>query len=202
MLISMMIAFSIIALRLMYLQVYCNDYFLVKSQKNFTRYETIDSPRGSIRDVHGNLLATNRPVTIVYWQGTGNRHLSEQQHMLLHAIEEITGVLLTAGARFDAVLLGERKKKKIALLTDIDFTTLSKLSESFPNHENLIIDTHFKRFYPYGTYASHVVGYLGNIRVAANGQLGLEKIFDTDLCGKKGFFTQCGQFYRTMHITY
>lgn len=186
MLIGTIVSFVIIVLRLVYLQIYCGDYFLLRSQKNFIRYETIDSPRGSIRDVQGNLLATNRPVTVVYWQGTGNAALSQDQLTLLQHIEMITGVMLTSGSLFEAIVLSERKNRKTELIADIDFTVLSKLSEAFPNNENIIIDTHFKRFYPYKSCGSHVVGYLGNIRMLANGQLGLEKIFDADLCGKQG----------------
>lgn len=38
-------AFIIIATRLLYLQIYCVDYFMLRSQKNFIRHELIDSPR-------------------------------------------------------------------------------------------------------------------------------------------------------------
>src|SRR5271156_6705814 len=85
--------FGIIFLRLIFLQIYCGDYFTSRSQKNFIRYTTIDSPRGSIRDVRGNLLATNRPVAAVYWQGTGNLALSSEQMALLEMIEKVTGVI-------------------------------------------------------------------------------------------------------------
>ena len=185
-LVSTVLALGIIFLRLIFLQVYCGEYFASRSQKNFIRYTTVDSPRGSIRDVQGNLLATNRPVTTVYWQGTGKTALTQEQLKLLTTVEEISGVVLTAGTMFDAIVLSEKKSKKTVLIPDIDFVFLSKLLEAFPNHENIIIDTHFKRFYPYNACGSHVVGYLGNITALAHGQLGLEKLFNADLCGKKG----------------
>ncbi len=183
---AMVFIFTIIVARLLYLQVYCCDYFMLRSQKNFIRYETVNCPRGSIKDVNGNFLATNRPVTVVYWQGTGNYALSYDQLQLLQSLERITGTIVTSGPLFDDIVRSERRNKKIVLMHDIDFSVLSKLSEAFSRHENLVIDVHFKRFYPYNTCASHVVGYLGNIRVLANGKLGLEKIFDEDLCGKQG----------------
>lgn len=180
------IVFGVIFLRLIFLQVYCEEYFALRSQKNFIRYTTVDSPRGSIRDVQGNLLATNRPVTTVYWQGTGRADFTSDQLALLKIIEECTGVVLTSGTKFDDVIVAEKKNKKTMLVTDIDYTFLSKLVEAFPNHENIIIDTHFKRFYPYNVCGSHVVGYLGNMATRAHGQLGLEKLFNEDLSGKKG----------------
>jgi len=72
------------------------------------------------------------------------------------------------------------------LVAYIDFAFLSKLVEAFPNHENIIIDTQFKRFYPYHAIASHVIGYLGNVSLFADGKLGLEKVLNEDLAGKKG----------------
>lgn len=177
--------FGIIFLRLIFLQIYCGDYFASRSQKNFIRYTTIDSPRGSIRDVQGNLLATNRPVATVYWQGTGKTSLTEDQLALLKIIEQTTGIIFTSGSLFDSIALSERKSKKTMLVSDIDVAFLSQLLEAFPNHENIVIDTHFKRFYPYKACGSHVVGYLGNITAHA-GQLGLEKLFNEDLSGKKG----------------
>jgi len=183
---STIVVFGIIFLRLVYLQVYCGEYFASRSQKNFIRYTSVASPRGNILDMNGNLLATNRPVTIVHWQGSGKSSFSPEQLRLLQAIEDISGVVLTSGAQFDAVLLSEKKSKKTVLVTDVDFTVLSKLVETFPNHENIVIDTHFKRFYPYDACCSHLVGYLGNITNLANGKFGLEKLFDADLCGKSG----------------
>ncbi len=185
-LIATIISFVIIFLRLIFLQVYCGEYFASRSQKNFIRYTKVDSPRGSIRDIRGNLLATNRPVTTVHWQGTGKTTLNSNQLALLKAIEDISGVVLTSGAKFDAIVASEKKSKKTVLVSDIDFAFLSKLIEAFPNHENIVIDTNFKRFYPYNACGSHVVGYLGNITTLAHGQLGLEKLFNTDLCGKNG----------------
>ena len=178
--------FGIIFLRLIFLQIYCGEYFSSRSQKNFIRYTIVDSPRGNIRDVQGNLLATNRPVTTVYWRGTGKSSLTENQLALLKIIEQSTDVTLTSGSLFDAIIVSEKKSKKIALISDIDFAFLSQLLEAFPNHENIVIDTHFKRFYPYKACGSHVVGYLGNITALASGQLGLEKLFNEDLSGKKG----------------
>src|SRR5579863_7242139 len=178
--------FMVIIARLVYLQIFCGDHFALRSQNNFLRHEIVDSPRGNIRDVNGVLLATNRPITLLYWQGTGNYRLSHEQRAVLQKIEEITGADLSSEKMMNMIGAGERKNQKILLLSDIDFATLSKLSEIFCPHENVIIDTHFKRFYPHHNYGCHIVGYLGDLRFLATGKLGLEKIFDADLCGRQG----------------
>lgn len=111
-LIGSIAAFGIIFLRLIYLQVYCSEYFVSRSQRNFIRYTTIASARGSIRDIQGNLLATNRPITTLYWQGTGKSTLTQEQLLLLQAMESITGKVLTSGVCFDAIVLSEKKAKQ------------------------------------------------------------------------------------------
>lgn len=185
-LVSVLVVFTLIVLRLVYLQIYCGEYFASRSQKNFIRYTSVLSARGNISDVHGNLLATNRPMTTIYWQGTGKNTFSQEQLALLYAIENITGNILTSGDIFTTITSCEKKGKKTILIKDMDFAMLSKIAESFPNHENIFIETGFKRFYPYGACCSHLVGYLGNIDALSNGRFGLEKLFDTDLSGKNG----------------
>lgn len=180
------IAFIVIFLRLIYLQIYCGEYFVLRSEKNFIRHASINSVRGNICDVHGNFLATNRPVTTVYWQGSGKNGFTAEQQHLLEFIECITGITLTSNNFFTMLKSYEKRGKKIVLAKDIDLAVLSKLVEAFPNHENIVIKTGFKRFYPYNSCCSHIVGYLGNIGAISNGKCGLEKICDSDLSGKNG----------------
>jgi len=118
------------------------------------------------------------------WQGSGNRALTAEQLNALADITAITNTDMFDASVYKKIVHAERKNQKVVLIFDLDFSVLSKLSEKFPQHKNVIIDTHFKRFYPYNSLACHVIGYVGNIKIAANGQAGLEKIFDTDLAGK------------------
>lgn len=78
---------SAVIIRLSYLQINLQEYFTLKSKKNFLRLESTQSPRGNILDRHGTLLATNRPVTSVLWQGTGNQYLMPEQEQILHTLD-------------------------------------------------------------------------------------------------------------------
>ena len=77
--------------RLFYLQVSWADHYLDRGEKNFLRIEAIPPRRGAIYDCHGNLLATNRPVTNLSWHGSGNYHLSGEQLELLHQLAKQNG---------------------------------------------------------------------------------------------------------------
>ncbi|NBQ17439.1 hypothetical protein EBU24_03915, partial [bacterium] len=84
-----MVGLSIIVTRLIHLQVHLSQDLFNRSQKNFTRKEPIVSLRGNIFDMYGKLLATNRPVITVYWQGTGKSALTEEQKQTLEQIKKI-----------------------------------------------------------------------------------------------------------------
>lgn len=178
--------FFVILARLIYLQVYYAEYFIIRGQKNFIRYEMVDSLRGNIFDCNGNLLATNRPIMSVYWQGTGNKSLTDTQCAKLAALQEILEINCLEGETYEKISLSERRYNKKLLVDDISFSLLSKIVECYPDDSNIIIDAHFKRFYPYKQAASHILGYLGNIRVMAHGQSGLEKLLNNDLTGRQG----------------
>jgi penicillin-binding protein 2 len=176
----------IIFFRLIYLQIYCADYFTSRSQKNFIRYSSVSPIRGNIKDIQGKLLATNRPVTAIYWQGTGKKNFSSDQRQLIEMLAQITSLAQDEDELSSIVLAHEKKNKKFLLAQDIDLASLSKILEAFPNHANIVIETSFKRFYPYNTCCSHLVGYLGNLDALARGQFGLEKICNDNLSGKNG----------------
>ena len=180
---GMFAAFIAMGVQLFMLQVYFAHSFLELSQRNFLRTEYTTSPRGNILDCHGALLATNRPVTDVYWQGTGNRTLHEAQLNALRKMSEITKKVLPLQ---HYIVHAERVCKKQLLVSDVTFEQLSKIIELFPDHPNIYIANHFKRFYPYKNVASHVLGYINTMALEASGQMGLEKLLEETLQSQQG----------------
>ncbi|MBA3954203.1 hypothetical protein H0X48_02710 [Candidatus Dependentiae bacterium] len=168
---------------LFHLQVNLMPNFLHLGKKNFLRSERIASPRGNIIDKNGNLLATNRPVTGIYWQGTGNKYLSSEQKK---SIEELQNRGISTSEFEKTLAYAEKKAQLLCLVHDASFEQLSRVIEKFPCHANIIVDTHFKRHYPYKSIASHLVGYLSNPGINANGCMGLEHLFDEALKGEPG----------------
>lgn len=182
--IAFVIIISIICIRLLYLQVTRGDYFLKRSTKNFLRTEKIPSHRGNILDCNGILLATNRPLTSVYWQGTGNSRLTETQYSILTRICTILN--LDPQKELPLIQTHERTHKKKFLASDISFAQISQIEEQLSAHTNIFLQTKAKRYYPYGSYASHAIGYLGNIHAEPLGIMGLEKLYHDTLKGCDG----------------
>ena len=182
----LLVAFTIIA-RLFYLQVILTDMLSERGTKNFLRVEYIPSPRGNIIDCNGAFVATNRPTLDLYWQGTGNGTLSETQRQTLERLEKIIGTSIIENEELvHAIKRGEKCYKSLLLATDISYEALSKIEEQVGGSANIRIVTNFKRYYPYQSSASHIVGYLGTINFKTMGKMGLEQILEDRLQGEEG----------------
>ncbi len=176
-------AFVCIALSLFYLQIANSHFFFRLSQRNFLREEKIETPRGNITDQHGTVLATNRPVYTVYWQGTGNHELTLHQKNIIASVTDLCGLPQTEiGA---SLVLIERRSSRLKLVSDISFDLLTRLLELWPEEKNIFIEKTFKRFYPYNELACHIVGYLG-LETGSVGKMGLEHIYNKELKGHSG----------------
>ncbi len=181
---ALVTASCILVARLFQLQVNLGDKFLAQSKRNFTRYEQTLSLRGNILDCNGTVLATNRPVTDVYWQGQGNKRLTVEQLAHLERLRDILN--LPPFENYDELTRTERSVGKLRLASDLSFEQLSKVIELFPDETNVKLVTHFKRFYPYQSMASHILGYLAFIDKGSAGKTGIEKLFEDTLRGRQG----------------
>lgn len=172
--------------RLLYLDVYLGEQLLLQSTKNFTRIQKISSVRGNIVDTHWHPLATTIPAPALFWQGTGNRTLSSEQRTILEHVTQLLGANLSLNTLHEQITQAERTHGSYALAYGLSTEQLSIIAEQFAQHPNLKIRTLTKRFYPYGSLASHVIGYLGNFETQYIGKMGLERIFEQALRGVSG----------------
>jgi penicillin-binding protein 2 len=180
-------AFVIIVIRLFYLQISTSLALFYRSKRNYLRYEAIVSPRGSLCDRYGRQLATNRPIVSLVWHGTGNRYLTPSQ---LGAVEKLNSLgIITCDSQELAVK--ERQRRKYMLVEELSFNQLSVLMEQFPEHANVKCETRMQRYYPQGSLACHVLGYISLAAEKAGnahcvGVMGLERAFDSLLRGVPG----------------
>lgn len=166
---------------LSYLQIFQSNSFFNLGCKNFTRFEKIESPRGSITDCNGNILASNKPVNNIFWIGTGNKIFSEEQKKILHKIN----LIITIDEDITQKIINSEKYfKKTCIKSDASNQEVAKILELIPETKNVEIQTDFKRIYPHNCVASHIIGYLGSID--SEGKMGLEMILNDLLKGIDG----------------
>src|SRR3990167_4312294 len=173
--------FLLIIFRLFYLQIHLSETLREQGKKNFTRIHDVSCLRGNITDINGKLLATNRPVINIYWQG--NQGDIEKTKQIFSKIYQIIG--REDIETLDFIRKIEKYSQKYLIATDITIKQLSQIVE-IADSKNLIVENSFQRFYPFKSVASHILGYLGQIDLETMGKMGLEKLFEEDLKGSKG----------------
>ncbi len=187
-----LISLVIIISYLFHLQINLMPRFFHLGCKNFLRSHKVTCVRGNITDAKGKLLATNKPINTVYWQGTYQKKLTLSQiDNLLKIVSIINDMNITEDNISDIlpqIVQAERRGTRIALAYDVPLSTLSRLLEQFPDNQNLSIEREFKRYYPHNSLACHVVGYLGLNPLSSElqGKMGLENIYEADLKGQQG----------------
>jgi len=171
-------------IRLYYLQIICKDQLKLRSEHNFIHLEKVQTPRGNIVDCHGHILATNKPIMNLFWQGTGKRSLTTSQKKLLHELgtilEQLFEEKITA-----KIIHTEQYEKQYLIKPNISFEKLSIIAEQFGHEPNILIKNSFKRHYPYKRFASHLIGYL-SYQDEPDGKMGLEKLYHDSLKGEPG----------------
>lgn len=182
---ALFFAIVVIICRLFYLQIEQGGFFKTMGQNNFLRTEVIPPLRGNFLDCNGIVLASNRPVYNLYWQGGLAEKLSSYHIALLKKLETILAVTLSSEANIKILQQAERCATRVLLKSDLSFDQLCQISEQCSNVASLVIENRFKRIYPYQSLASHVLGYLS--RVENVGREGLESAVQDELEGQKGY---------------
>ncbi len=172
---------------LAYLQLFSCRQYIHQGIRNFTRYETMASPRGNIIDCNGRHIATNRPILTLLWHGTEQRNWTYQQRRMLLLLEQMYNVSLVNDPQ---LLSCERMGRSYPIAYDASIETISIISEQFPSMPNISIETQFRRHYPFYKQAAHIIGHINGMQ---HGQMGLEKLCNDRLIGHPG--------YRQKHIT-
>lgn len=193
---AMIAYFAIIGLRLINLQIIQHERLKKCSEKNFLRFKTVPAQRGNILDCHGTALATNQPVTQLLWKGSGNLHLTTEQLQALQKIAEILHIDVTE--QQGKIKRAEKFCLEFEIAPSISSDELYQIAEQCSDVENIIFNTKFERFYPYDTLASHILGYLGDIQLCAQGKMGLEKLFEETLRGDPGVTMQSMNSFGTL----
>jgi penicillin-binding protein 2 len=151
-----------LAARLIYLQIVRGPYYADLAQRNLIRPDPLPAPRGRILDRQGRRLADN---IITHKLSLEVAHPAYRDPQVLgHACEEIATLL-----GIDPVALTQRAVRSrryfapITLGQDPDPQVLASLIERTEPIPGLRIESVPQRYYPCGTLAAHLLGYLGEV---------------------------------------
>lgn len=169
---AVMLVLAFLAGRLVYLMVFCSEYYGQKAEDLHERERDIKAARGKIIDSTGTVLATNRTVCTV-----------SVIHSQIKEPEEIIRVLAKElGMEEDAV---RKRVEKVSSIERVKSNVDKEVGDRIRNYglAGVKVDEDYKRYYPYGTLASRVLGFTGGDN---QGIIGLEVIYEDYLKGING----------------
>ncbi len=158
--------------RLVYLMVGCSAHYTEAAKNLHERERSIKAARGRIIDSTGAVLADNRTVctiSVIHNQITDAEAVVKTLSKELGLSEEYVSKRVE---KYSAI---ERIK------SNVDKSIGDKIREY--DLDGVKVDEDYKRYYPYETLASKVLGFTGGDN---QGIIGLEVIYEEYLKGKEG----------------
>lgn len=158
--------------RLAYLMIVQSDYYGKKAQALHERERSIKAARGKIVDRNGIVLADNRSVCTV---SVIHSQIRDPERVIAELAELLELPEDTVRKRVEKVSSIERISSNVP--KEIGDAILAK------QLEGVKVDEDYRRYYPYDSLASKVIGFTGGDN---QGIVGLEVRYDDWLSGEDG----------------
>ncbi len=158
--------------RLVYLMVFQSEYYMEKAKELHERERSIKAARGRIIDANGEILADNRTVCTI-----------SVIHNQIEDAEQVIAVLSKElGLSEDYV---RKRVEKYSAIEKIKSNVDKSVGDTIRSYElaGVKVDEDYKRYYPYDSLASKVLGFTGGDN---QGIIGLEVIYEEYLQGEAG----------------
>ncbi len=158
--------------RLVYLMGFRSDYYYKKAEALHERERSIKAARGLILDAKGRVLADNKTVCTI---------------SVIHSqIREPEKVIRLLSKALDMDTAAVRKKvEKVSSIERIKTNVEKTVGDVIRGYglAGVKVDEDYKRYYPYGSLASKVLGFTGGDN---QGIIGLEVKYEEILKGQEG----------------
>lgn len=158
--------------RLVYLMVFCSEYYGKKAEDLHERERDIKAARGKIIDSTGTVLAANKTVCTI--------------SVIHNQIEDPEAVISALTKELGISEEKIRKRvEKVSSIERIKSNVDKEIGERIRAYglSGVKVDEDYKRYYPYDTLASKVLGFTGGDN---QGIVGLEVKYDEYLQGTNG----------------
>ncbi len=171
-LICVFVALFATCVRLVYVMIIQSDYYLERALDLHQRERKIKALRGYIYDRNGVVLASNKTVCTV---SVIHSQIKDKEAVINMLVKELEITESTARKRVEKVSAIEKVK------SNVDKEIGDKIRSY--NLDGVKVDEDYKRYYPFGTLASKVLGFTG---ADNQGIIGLEAKYDSYLSGDSG----------------
>ncbi|MCI9307607.1 MAG: peptidoglycan glycosyltransferase [Lachnospiraceae bacterium] len=167
-----LLAVCILTGRLVKLMIFESEYYQELADDLHERERSIKAARGRIIDASGTVLATNRTVCTI-----------SVVHSQIKDPEQVIEVLCKELELDEETV--RKRVEKYSSIERIKTNVEKEVGDRIRAYqlEGVKIDEDFKRYYPYGSLASKVLGFTGSDN---QGIIGLEVVYDKYLQGING----------------
>ena len=164
--------FMMLIARLVYLMVFQSEYYTQKAKELHERERSIKAARGRIIDANGEILADNKTVCTI-----------SVIHNQIEDAEQVIEVLSKELGLSEEYV--RKRVEKYSSIEKIKSNVDKSIGDSIRSYElaGVKVDEDYKRYYPYGSLASKVLGFTGGDN---QGIIGLEVIYEEYLQGEAG----------------
>jgi len=193
-LIGIICGFLFLLGRVAWLQLWEGERYFCLSQNSRLQLIPLPPFRGLILDRKGEVLAENK---VSFSVGVIPSNVKDINH-LLNCLNKV--IHMDKETAIKRIQKASNPFRPVCLKRDISVSELTILLEREEEFPGTVIVAHPMRFYPHGKLASHLIGYLGEINseeLSMNslvdveqgdfvGKMGIEKVYNKYLQGKKG----------------
>ena len=167
------LAFMGLAARAAYIQVVANEFFQKQGEVRFARTLELPANRGRILDRNGMILATSVPAPSIW-------AIPEDVSLQPAELQQLSKLLEMPAAELSK-RLADDDKTFVWLKRQVDESVASQVAAM--GIKGIYQRKEYKRQYPEGEAAAHVVGFTN---VEDVGQEGIELAFNKNLVGRAG----------------
>lgn len=166
------VAALLLTFRLSYLMIIKSEEYALKAEELHERERAIKAERGTIYDKNGIAIATNKPVSTI---SVIFRQIKEPEKVIKVLCEKLGLSEAYVRKRVEKVSSIERIKSNVA----------KEIADEIRDYklDGVMVDEDYKRYYPYGSLASKVIGFSGSDN---QGIIGLEVEYEDYLKGRDG----------------
>ncbi|MGE5153679.1 MAG: penicillin-binding protein 2 [Bdellovibrio bacteriovorus] len=177
-----LLALSLVVVRLARLQVAQHEHFSVLSQDNRVKIQAVPPTRGLIYDAQGALLADNHP--------------SFSLEITLEKVEDLEGTIAALSAiipvdakdraRFERLARQRVRYQGVPLRLNLTPEEVARFSIDSHRFPGVDVTAELIRSYPRGELTAHVLGYVGRINTEEMSRIDNSDYAGTHFIGKGG----------------
>lgn len=172
----------VLAARLYQIQIVQHDEYEAAAIAQQVRETTVSAARGTIYDRNGVVLAMSAGVDTVYISPAEIERYGEDKEAIARGLSEILGV------DYETILKKAGNTNSwyevVARKVEEDVAEQVRQFKSDGGYVGIKIESDTKRYYPNGSLAAHVIGFVG---LDNTGLGGIESRYDSVLSGESGY---------------